>query len=113
MGPRFVDGIRQGLEQSLANPLIDDPRIVHVRFDEVSRDPVAVIRAAYEHWGKPVSAKFEQRMRAWLEDPANHPGRHGRYPYALEPFGLSHELMRDAFGAYHERFGLSTGARAR
>jgi len=106
MGPAFVDGVRQGLEASLANPLMDDPRIVHVRFGDLTRDPAALIRRAYETWGLSVSAEFERRMRAWLDDPANAPGRHGRYPYALKPFGLSQAHIENAFGPYHEHFGL-------
>jgi hypothetical protein len=113
MGPAFVDGIRQGLETSLANPRIDDPRIVHVRFDELTRSPVSVIQWAYEAWGLPVSPAFEGHMRAWLGDPTNDPGRHGRYPYAPEPFGLSYDHMERAFGAYHERFGLVRASKDR
>jgi len=106
MGPAFIEGIRQGLEASLANPRIDDPRIVHVRFDQLTRDPLSVIRTAYAAWALPMSGAFDRRMQAWLDDPTNHPSRHGRYPYALEPFGLTHAHMASAFGAYHERFGL-------
>ena len=33
--------------------------------------------------------------------------RVGRYPYALEPFGLTEDMVRDAFANYRKRFNLA------
>lgn len=106
LGPAFVRSIADSVEQAMANPLVDDPRIVHVDFRELTRDPVAIIRRAYDHWGMAVSPAFEERMRGWLADPANASNRYGRYDYAMEPFGLSREMIETAFEGYSRRFHL-------
>jgi len=111
LGPVFVESIRQSLETVLASPLIDDPRIVHVDFGALTRDPIGQIRRAYAHWGKPVTPEFEARMRAWLADPGNRSDRYGRYPYTLEPYGLSEALLERSFDGYRRRFGLGRYAR--
>jgi len=106
LGPAFVNSIADSVAQAMANPLIDDPRIVHVDFRELTRDPVAIIRRAYDHWGMTISPVFEERMRGWLADPANASNRYGRYDYAMEPFGLSREMIETAFEGYSRRFRL-------
>jgi hypothetical protein len=78
LGPAFVESIKTSLDATLANKLVDDARIIHVDFRTLTRDPVAVIRHAYETWDKPFTAIFETKMRTWLTDPANRPDRYGR-----------------------------------
>lgn len=107
LGPAFVESIRQSLDATLDNPLVDDPRIFHVDFKQVAHDPVGTIQRAYSHWGLASTPEHESRMRAWLADPANSPDRYGRYPYALEPFGLSTEMLTKAFANYRKRFNLA------
>lgn len=106
LGPAFVESMRQSIEETLANPLVDDRRIVHVDFGELISDPVAVIQGAYRHWGKAVTPLFEARMRAWLADPANRADRYGRHDYALEPYGLTRQGLERAFDGYRRRFRL-------
>jgi hypothetical protein len=107
LGPAFVDSVRQSLDQALANPLVDDPRIVHLDFRSLTRDPVAAIRRVYDHAGLAYTEAFEGRMRAWLADPANRSDRYGRYSYALEPFGLTEAGLKASFAAYRKRFNLA------
>lgn len=107
LGPAFVDSIRASLDQTLANPLVDDPRIVHVDFRSLTRDPVATIRDAYARWDMPFTPAFEERMRAWLADPANRSDRYGRYSYEAEPFGLDESKLKGTFADYRSRFGLA------
>lgn len=106
LGPVFVESIAQSLMAVVANPLVDDPRIVHVQFEDVVKDPVQTIKQAYRHWEMPFSATFEAKMRAWLAAPANRADRYGRYHYALEPFGLTADMLEAPFEPYRERFGL-------
>ena len=106
LGPAFVDSIRQSLERALADPLVDDPRILHVDFHDLVRDPVAVVRRAYAGWGETVSPTYEARLHAWLADPANRPDRYGRYAYALEPYGLDEATLARSFDFYRRRFRL-------
>lgn len=106
-GVGMIQAARAGIDRVLADPLIDDERIVHLRFRDLTADPVATIRAAYVKWDLPYSEEFGRRMRAWLADPSNKPERYGRYPYSLEPFGLDAEDVRTMFADYSARFGLA------
>jgi hypothetical protein len=106
MAQAFVHGARDALESVAADPIVDDPRIVHVHFDDIAADPVAIVRKAYSQWGLPYSAPFEDAMRSWLHDPANRSDRYGRYDYSLEAFGFDVEQVRRMFPKYRKRFGL-------
>lgn len=106
LGPDFVKSIASSVEEAMTSPLIDDPRIVHVDFRELTRDPIATIQRAYRHWGLCFPPETETRMRAWLADPSNASDRYGRYSYAMEPFGLTREMIENAFEGYSRRFNL-------
>jgi hypothetical protein len=105
-GAGYLQSTRQAMNALLANPLIDDPRIIHLRFRDLSKDPIDIIRGVYDRAGFEYSGAYEQRMRAWLADPANRPDRYGRYPYGLEQFGLKAAEVASTFLDYSERFGL-------
>jgi hypothetical protein len=107
IGPAFVASIKASLDATLANPLLNDPRIVHVNFKELTHDPIATIRSAYAHWGRKYMPEFELRMRAWMADPANRPDRYGRYIYNPEAFGLDKDILNATFADYRKRFNLA------
>jgi hypothetical protein len=106
LGPAFVQSIADSVADAMESPLIDDPRIVHVDFSDLTRNPIAVIERAYAHWGLAYTSEFEDRMSAWLANPSNAPDRYGRYPYAMEPFGLTHDMIETAFEGYSRHFRL-------
>jgi Sulfotransferase family len=112
LGPAFVQSIRQSLDRTLANPLVDDPRIFHVAFHEFSRDPIGTVGRAYAQWDLPFTHDFEARMQAWLANPANSANRYGRYDYRFEPFGLSRDMLAHIFSDYRARFCHSDTALA-
>lgn len=102
----FAEGMRTATEYMLKDPLVDDPRVIHLRFKDVARDPLATVRGIYAKAGLQYTDAFEKRMQAWLSDPTNRPDRYGRYPYSLEPFGLNADDITAQFRSYRERFGL-------
>lgn len=106
LGPAFMQSIAASVAETMENPLINDPRIFHVDFHDLTRDPVDVIRRAYGHWNLDYTSQFQTRMQAWLADPGNASNRYGRYDYAMEPFGLSHDMVESAFEGYSRRFRL-------
>ncbi len=103
----YLEATRAGIDRVLADPLVDDPRIVHLRFKDLTRDPVVTIKRIYSRFNLAYSDEFEERMRAWLDDPGHRSDRYGRYPYSLEPFGLNREDVARMFADYSERFGLN------
>lgn len=103
----WVEGIKAGLDRVITSALVADPRVVHLDFRELARNPIGAIRQVYDHAGLPVSDEFECRMRAWLADPANRTDRYGRYAYSYAPFGLEPEWVRELFTDYCKRFNLT------
>jgi hypothetical protein len=111
LGPSMLEDLERALAEVAKSPLVDDPRIAHLDFRELTRDPVAAIRAAYRRWDRPFPEGFEDAIRTWLADPANRSDRHGRYAHAPEHFGLTREMLLDACKPYRERFGLPRPSR--
>jgi hypothetical protein len=107
MAEAFVTGARDALERLVDDPLVGDPRIIHVQFEALAKDPINVVRNAYSQWNLPYATHFEGAMRRWLDDPANRSDRYGRYDYALEPFGFDANRIRSMFARYRKRFGLT------
>jgi hypothetical protein len=105
-GPAYLRAMREAIKAVLADPLIEDPRIIHLRFQDLAKDPVGTIQNIYASAGLRYTNEFEQKMRTWLVDPANQSDRYGRYPYDLEPFGLKPEDVTAAFAQYSRRFGV-------
>ena len=105
-GPGYIKAASAAIERVLTDPLVNDPRIIHLRFTELSRDPVSTVKGIYERGGLAYTAETEQRMRTWLDDPAHRSDRYGRYPYSLEPFGLRADHVARTFAGYSKRFGV-------
>ncbi len=102
-----AEAIKAGLDQVMSNPLVDDPRVVHLPFKEIVADPIAAVGKVYDHAGLHLTATYERRMRTWLSDPANKIDRYGRYRYSHEPFGITEAWVRELFADYSKRFGLN------
>jgi hypothetical protein len=102
----YIQATRAGIDRVLADPMVDDPRIVHLRFEDLAKDPIATLRRIYNKFDLPYSADLEQLMRTWLDDPGHCSDRYGRYPYSLQQFGLEREAVARMFADYSERFGL-------
>lgn len=101
-----AEAVKAGLDRVMANPLIDDPRVVHLSFEEIVAEPVAAVHKVYERRGLPVTCEHHKRMRTWLSNPANKVDRYGRYPYSHEAFGMTEAWVRELFSDYSQRFGL-------
>ena len=66
----------------MSNPLVDDPRIHHVRYTDFVADPIGTIRGYYEFTGRELTPQAEAAMRDYL---ANNKGdRHGKFEYSTK-----------------------------
>jgi hypothetical protein len=102
----LAEGMKAAFDRLMANALIDDPRVMHIAFREISGDPMAAIRRIYRWLDLSVSGPFESRVGAWLADPDNRVDRYGRYPYSYESVGLDRQWVDELFADYSKRFGL-------
>ena len=102
----LAEGLKAGLDRTMAQDLVDDPRVMHLPFREITADPLGVVRRIHERRGSAVSDAFAGRVTAWLADPGNAVDRYGRYPYSYERLGLDRGWVEDLFADYSRRFGL-------
>jgi len=100
---RWADGITRALaarDGGCAPP----ERFIDVHYRDLVRDPIAIGRRVYEHFGLPLSSAVEARWQRFLND--NPQGKHGRHRYDLGRFGLRADAERERYRAYRERFDL-------
>lgn len=104
-----LDSSRQTILANLTDPLVDDPRIHHVRYPDFAADPVGTIRAFYERIDQPFTEETDTAMRTWL---AENPGdRHGTFTYSTELLPEPVADLDEAFAPYRRRFGLDDRSR--
>ena len=98
---------RRSILANLDDPLVDDPRIDHIRYSDFAKKPVETIRGVYARLRLPLSVETEQTMREWL---VKNPGdRHGKFVYSTDVLPENVESLREEFAPYRQRFGLDEG----
>ena len=83
---------------------LGEHRICDVNYVEIRRDPLAVVRSIYAHFGWPLSQTVEQRMRRALASQPEE--RYKLHRYDLSQFGVEEAESAARFAAYCDRFGL-------
>ncbi|MGV0777943.1 sulfotransferase family protein [Mycolicibacterium elephantis] len=98
---------RESIANTMTNPMVSDPRILHVRYTDFIADQVGTVRRFYEFCGRSLSADAEAAMRAYL---VNNPGdRHGKFRYStsvLTDIGEDLDALHEEFRPFRERFGV-------
>jgi len=79
-------------------------RVLDVRYPDLLRDPLGMVRKIYAYFDLPLLPQVEARMRQCLVE--NPQDKNGRHEYSLEQFGLDADTERQRYRAYCERFGL-------
>lgn len=103
MTARWSDGLYRALRER-DRGVVSASRFFDVRYDELLRAPIDVVRRIYAHYGLPFSPTAEERMSRFL---ARHPkDKHGRHRYTLDQFGLDRDHEAARYRAYCERFAL-------
>jgi len=101
---------RQNFAAHLDEPLVDDPRVHHVRYPDFVAAPVETVGAFYDRCGVPFSPDAELAMRGYLAD--NSSDRHGKFAYSTDILPVKVDALNDEFAAYRDRFGLEIETRA-
>lgn len=78
--------------------------ILDVQYADLCRDPLAVVRGIYDHFGEPYTDAARAAQEAYMAD--NQQGKHGKHSYDLAEFGLSKEGVRERFKDYIERYDI-------
>lgn len=95
---------RAGFHAVMDNPMMDDPRIFHVRYPEFMADRVGTIRNFYRFAGRELSDAAAEAMQHYLA--SNRGDRHGKFVYSTDLIDGDVEALHEEFAPYRARFGL-------
>lgn len=103
VGPREVVVWSRGSASMRAARAGSPDRFFDVHHHDYVRDPLAVVRGIYRHFGLVLEPPVEAAMGDWI---AAHPqGQHGEHRYDLATYGLGEGMIRDAFADYIAEYG--------
>jgi hypothetical protein len=83
---------------------VPDERIIDVRYQDLTADPVATVAGLYERWGIRFSTEAETRVRERIRRLPDDGSRLHRY--AFEDTGLTAAAQRERFAPYLEQYGI-------
>jgi hypothetical protein len=95
---------RAGFHSIVEHPLVDDPRILHVRYKDFMADQVGTIRRFYEFADFEWTDEGEAAMRHYLA--TNKGDRYGKFQYSPDVIGVDVDALHEEFAPYRERFGI-------
>lgn len=102
-----VERVRTSIANTMADPLIHDARIHHVRYRDFVTDPVETIRGYYYFAGRDLTPQAEAAMRGYLAE--NRADRHGKFAYSaqvLTDAGYDLDELHEEFRPFCERFAV-------
>ena len=102
-----LDLTRASIANTMTHPLVDDPRILHVRYTDFIGDQVGVVRRYYDFCGRTLTGEAEAAMRHYLAN--NRGDRHGKFRYStklLTDIGEDLDALHEEFRPFRERFGV-------
>lgn len=108
-GPRLAESLAGALTQGLETAALEPERVRVVRYEDLTADPIGMLKEIHAGFGIPFSAALESAARTWLA--ANPQGRHGVHAYDLESYGLDEETVLRLFEGAElamSRIGLSS-----
>lgn len=85
-------------DNARARAQVDPGRIVDVRYEDLTRDPIATVRRIYDRFGLPFSLDFHARLGRALA--ADRHGQQGPHRYTAEDFGQTADELRARFAPY-------------
>jgi hypothetical protein len=104
--------VRASIANTMANPLVHDPRVHHVRYKDFVADPVGTVHDYYAFADRPWTPQAEAAMRDYLA--ANRGDRHGKFHYStkvLTDIGEDIDALNEEFRPFRERFGVEIEVR--
>jgi len=102
-----VARLRMSIANTMANPLVMDPRVHHVRYRDFVTDPVGTVRGYYEFARREFTPRAEAAMREYLA--RNRGDRHGKFEYStklLTDAGFDIAGLNEEFRPFRERFDV-------
>jgi Sulfotransferase family len=112
VGHQVCDRWAEGAEHLVAAcKTLPKDSVIHIRYRELTGDPVGTVARLYARFGLPFDAAFEQRIKAYVDAKPN--GGYGQLSHRLEDYGIDAARERDRFADYVETFGVGPERRVR
>jgi sulfotransferase family protein len=105
---KHLEMTRASIANTMSNPIVDDPRILHIRYTDFIADPVATVQRYYRFRGREVAPDAESAMRTYLAD--NRGDRYGKFRYSTQlliDIGEDLDALHAEFRPFRERFGVA------
>ena len=77
---------------------------VDVQYNELVTDPLSVMKQIYKAAGLDVTPDLEEKVQAHLKRSKQH--KYGKHQYSLETYGLTAELVNEAFKPYKDFYNI-------
>ncbi|OMC27537.1 sulfotransferase [Mycobacterium colombiense] len=103
---------RDGVANTMTNPMVDDPRILHIRYTDFVADQIATVRRYYEFARRKLTPEAESAMRDYLAN--NRGDRYGKFRYSTQlliDIGEDLDALHAEFQPFRERFGVEIETR--
>ncbi len=100
---RWEGSARLALELRRRNQAMGE-RFFDVRYLDLRRDPMGVVRGIYRHFNRELTDGAEAAMQRFVTE--NPKDKHGVHRYTLEEFGLDRETEWRRFRFYTEQYGI-------
>lgn len=95
-----------GLDRILRHPIVDSQNVIHVAYDDMTRDSIKLAREIYGRMGKEFLPQIMKRIEEYRANPNNRPDLYGRFQYHLEDTGFSAAELREHFKPYIQKFDI-------
>jgi Sulfotransferase family len=105
---KHLEMTRASVANTMSDPLVDDPRILHIRYTDFIADQVATVRRYYAFCGRGLTDAAASAMRAYLAN--NRGDRYGKFRYStqlLVDIGEDLDALHAEFRPFRERFGVA------
>jgi len=105
---RHLEMTRASIANTMTNPMVDDPRILHIPYTDFIADPVGTVGRYYAFCGRALTGEADASMRDYLV--RNRGDRYGKFRYStslLAGIGENVEDLHAEFAPFRERFGVS------
>lgn len=112
VGRQVCDRWVEGAERIVAaSKTLPKDRVMHIRYRELTGDPVGTVQRLYTKFGLAFDPVFAQRIQAY--DNANPNGGYIQRRHRVEDYGIDAARERDRFAGYVETFDVGPERRSR
>lgn len=94
------------LDRVIRHPAVTAPNVIHVQYEETTKDSIGVGRRVYERMGRDFTPEVQRRIEEYRANPNNRSDLYGKFEYSLENTGFTADELREHFKDYIETFDI-------